>query len=217
MAWYHLMHTDLAPGGPGLPDFQDTADDRRLKAVLDQVKGDDIWGSLGSSLDGELLEKGRNLSGGQRQRLVVARGLARQAPLLILSEPTSALDKNTEGAIADNLVNFRKDLTTLVVTASPLLLRHADYIYVLDEYGRVTGGGTHRQLLDPTAGDLGVQYRHILAEQSGSTDFIPEPGDSNCLDSDLDAAKSKGMIFQQGSATESIPPGDGAHRLGGEY
>src|SRR5690606_29026572 len=95
---------------------------------------------------GELDERGRGLSGGQRQRLVLMRALAADPEVLVLVEPTSAVDAHTEARIAERLGTVREGRTTVVMTASPLLLHHADEVVLLQD-GLVTARGTHADLL----------------------------------------------------------------------
>ncbi|MER5863237.1 ABC transporter ATP-binding protein [Kitasatospora sp. NPDC002040] len=97
-------------------------------------------------LDHEVHDRGSNLSGGQRQRLTLARALAADAGILVLHDPTTAVDAVTEQSIADRLVQLRRGRTTLVVTSSPALLDAADRVLVLAD-GAVTAEGTHRELL----------------------------------------------------------------------
>ena len=91
-------------------------------------------------------ERGRSFSGGQRQRLVLARALLSDAELLVLVEPTSAVDAHTEARIARRLHEARAGRTTVVVTTSPLVLDRADRVVLL-EGGRVVAEGRHRELL----------------------------------------------------------------------
>jgi len=86
------------------------------------------------------------LSGGQRQRLALARTLFVDAPIVILDDPTSAVDAHTEARIASRLKLIRRGMTTVVFTNSPLLLDHTDLaVLVLD--GKVSTTGNHFQLL----------------------------------------------------------------------
>ncbi|MGW2545455.1 ABC transporter ATP-binding protein [Kitasatospora sp. NPDC001574] len=98
-------------------------------------------------LDYEVRDRGSNLSGGQRQRLSLARALAADTEVLVLRDPTTAVDAVTEQLVARNIATLRRGRTTVVITSSPALLDAADRVLVLDG-GVVTAEGTHRRLLD---------------------------------------------------------------------
>ncbi|MER7344758.1 ABC transporter ATP-binding protein [Streptomyces aurantiacus] len=100
-------------------------------------------------LDYGVRDRGANLSGGQRQRLSLARALAADTDVLVLHDPTTAVDAVTEQLIARNVAKLRRGRTTLVITSSPALLDAADRVLVLDD-GAVVAEDTHRNLL---AGD----------------------------------------------------------------
>ncbi len=106
----------------------------------------DVLEALPDGLDTALEERGRQLSGGQRQRLVLARALVADPEVLVLDEPTSAVDAHTEARIADRLHALRAGRTTVVLTTSPLLLDRADVVVLLRD-GVVAATGTHRELL----------------------------------------------------------------------
>ncbi|MFE3579311.1 ABC transporter ATP-binding protein [Streptomyces vinaceus] len=97
-------------------------------------------------MDARITERGRSLSGGQRQRLALARSLATDPEVLVLDEPTSAVDSHTEARIADGITALRSGRTTVVLASSPLLLDRADRV-VLIHGGAVAATGTHRELL----------------------------------------------------------------------
>lgn len=97
-------------------------------------------------LDHVVRDRGANLSGGQRQRLSLARALAADTDVLVLHNPTTAVDAVTEQLVARNVAKSRRGRTTVVITSSPALLDAADRVLVLDE-GVVTAEGTHRNLL----------------------------------------------------------------------
>ncbi|MEU1047584.1 ABC transporter ATP-binding protein [Streptomyces sp. NPDC005897] len=97
-------------------------------------------------LDYAVRDRGANLSGGQRQRLSLARALAADTDVLVLRDPTTAVDAVTEQLIARGVAKLRRDRTTLVITSSPALLDAADRVLVLDE-GVITAEDTHRNLL----------------------------------------------------------------------
>ncbi|MER8002523.1 ABC transporter ATP-binding protein [Streptomyces sp. NPDC095613] len=97
-------------------------------------------------LDYAVRDRGANLSGGQRQRLSLARALAADTDVLVLHDPTTAVDAVTEQLIARNVAKLRHGRTTVVITSSPALLDAADRVLVLDD-GVVTAEDTHRNLL----------------------------------------------------------------------
>ncbi|MBZ4019025.1 ABC transporter transmembrane domain-containing protein [Streptomyces purpurogeneiscleroticus] len=100
----------------------------------------------GDPMHSRITERGRSLSGGQRQRLALARSLVTDPEVLVLDEPTSAVDSHTEARIADGLHALRDGRTTVVLTSSPLVLDRADQVVFLPE-GKVTAVGPHRDLL----------------------------------------------------------------------
>ncbi|WP_333732104.1 ABC transporter ATP-binding protein [Streptomyces sp. IBSBF 3010] len=97
-------------------------------------------------LDYAIRDRGANLSGGQRQRLSLARALAADAEILVLHNPTTAVDAVTEQLIARNIARLRRGRTTVVITSSPAVLDAADRVLVLDD-GLITAEDTHRNLL----------------------------------------------------------------------
>ena len=127
------------------------------------ASAEDIYEALPGGWQGRIDEKGRGLSGGQRQRLALARVLLLDPETLVLVEPTSAVDAHTEARIAERLAELRRGRTTVVVTASPLLLRHADAISVLVD-GREVARGTHDELHDQP------DYRRIISRGMEESD-----------------------------------------------
>ena len=119
------------------------------------ANAEDVYDALPGGWQGVLDERGRGLSGGQRQRVVLARALAAEAPILVLVEPTSAVDAHTEARIAERVAAVRRGRTTVVITVSPLWLHHADRV-VLFEDGRVD---RRRHPRGPAARQPGVPPR----------------------------------------------------------
>ncbi|MCW2814171.1 MAG: yheI 1 [Nocardioides sp.] len=118
----------------------------RLERALATASADDILDALPEGLDSEVTERGRSFSGGQRQRLVLARALTADPEVLVLVEPTSAVDAHTEARIAARLREHRAGRTTVVTTSSPLLLDAVDEVAFLRD-GVVVATGTHADLL----------------------------------------------------------------------
>jgi ATP-binding cassette subfamily B protein len=92
------------------------------------------------------LEPSRELSGGQWQRITAARAFLRDAPMLIMDEPSSALDPRAEHALFQALRDWQGEKTTVLITHRLANITHADLIIVLDR-GRVIESGTHPQLM----------------------------------------------------------------------
>ena len=91
-------------------------------------------------------ERGDTLSGGQRQRIAIARAIIRDAPILLLDEPSAALDPESEELIFQGLSRLMEGRTSITIAHRLATVRHADVIFVLDE-GVICERGTHEQLL----------------------------------------------------------------------
>jgi ATP-binding cassette subfamily C protein CydC len=102
--------------------------------------------SLPEGYDTWIGEQGLRLSGGERQRLAIARAILKDAPILVLDEPTANLDALTERAVMESLRSLMVGRTTLIVTHSLVGLEAADAILVLQS-GRVVQRGRHSELL----------------------------------------------------------------------
>lgn len=120
--------------------------DAAILEALEVANAHDILDALPEGLDAEVDERGRSFSGGQRQRLVLARALLSDPEILVLVEPTSAVDAHTEARIASDLRAARDGRTTVVVTTSPLVLDQADRVVLVVD-GKAVAEGTHRELL----------------------------------------------------------------------
>lgn len=117
-----------------------------LQRALDTASSDDILEALPERLDTIVSERGRSFSGGQRQRLVLVRALTADPEILVLVEPTSAVDAHTEARIASRLRAHRAGRTTIVTSSSPLMLDAVDEVAFL-RGGRVVATGTHGDLM----------------------------------------------------------------------
>jgi ABC-type bacteriocin/lantibiotic exporter with double-glycine peptidase domain len=118
-----------------------------IPEAIEAASANDILDSLdGDGYSAEVVERGRTLSGGQRQRLALARTLFVDSPIVILDDPTSAVDAHTEARIAQRLKKMRGHKTTVIVSNSPLILDHTD-ISALIVNGKVEIVGNHFDLL----------------------------------------------------------------------
>ncbi|WP_424936428.1 MULTISPECIES: ABC transporter ATP-binding protein [Bacteria] len=116
-------------------------------------------------------EEGLSLSGGQRQRLALARAVAAAPKVLVLDDPLSALDVDTEALVEEALRHVLAETTALVVAHRPSTVALADRVALLEQ-GRITAVGTHTELLRSSA-----HYRHVIssleAEEAARTGAIP--------------------------------------------
>ncbi|MFI1970878.1 ABC transporter ATP-binding protein [Streptomyces cinnamoneus] len=137
-------------------------------AALTAARCDDVLASLaqaspdgsGDPLRTRITERGRSLSGGQRQRLTLARSLVTDPEVLVLDEPTSAVDSHTEARVADGVRALRAGRTTVVFSSSPLLLDRADRVVFLRE-GTVAAVGAHEDLVRSNP-----VYRAVVTRQT---------------------------------------------------
>ena len=129
-----------------LGDGLDISGSGDVARALATTSSGDILDALPEGLDSQVAEKGRSFSGGQRQRLVLARVLASDPEVLVLVEPTSAVDAHTEARIAGRLREHRAGRTTVVMSSSPLMLAAVDEVAFL-QGGQVVATGTHNDLL----------------------------------------------------------------------
>ncbi|WP_240777922.1 ABC transporter transmembrane domain-containing protein [Nonomuraea basaltis] len=133
-------------GALGVPK-RNGATDEQVRQALYTACAEDIVEALPDGLDTWVAEAGREFSGGQQQRLRLVRALLADPEVLILVEPTSAVDAHSEARIAERLARSRVGKTTLICTTSPLVLDRTDHVIYVED-GRVLAEGTHRQLLD---------------------------------------------------------------------
>lgn len=136
--------------------------------ALAQASADDS----GDPMRTRITERGRSLSGGQRQRLALARSLVTDPQVLVLDEPTSAVDSHTEAAIADGLRKLRAGRTTVVFASSPLLLDRADEV-VFVPAGTVAAAGVHRELMRSHPAYRAAVTRETDTESTGSESPLP--------------------------------------------
>ncbi|MFC4855136.1 ABC transporter ATP-binding protein [Actinophytocola glycyrrhizae] len=118
--------------------------------ALRAAAAEDIVAAHPDGLDHPVADRGTTLSGGQRQRIGLARALAADPPVLVLRDPTTAVDAMTEERIANGIAELRRAASTVLITASPALLAVADRVVVIAD-GRVAASGTHTELSEVDA------------------------------------------------------------------
>lgn len=149
--------------------------DAALEEALDVAQAHFAY-SLPDGVDTLIGEEGLSLSGGQRQRIALARAIAAKPAVLVLDDPLSALDVNTEVLVEARLRKVLADTTTLIVAHRPSTVALADRVALLED-GRIAAVGTHAELLATNS-----HYRYVIAS------LDPEPRD---LDSELSALEDQ--------------------------
>jgi ATP-binding cassette subfamily C protein CydC len=133
----------------------------QLDMAVKAAQLEELIGRLPDGLDTWVGERGVQLSGGERQRVAVARAVLRNAPLLLLDEPTANLDAVTERRLLDALHQAGAGRSMIVITHRLIGMEDYDEILVL-QHGRAIERGTHAQLLE--AGGLYAQMWHIQSD-----------------------------------------------------
>jgi ABC-type multidrug transport system fused ATPase/permease subunit len=159
----------------------------RLEASIDEVmeaaraaNAHDFIVKLPEGYNTELGERGAKLSGGERQRIAVARAFLKNAPILILDEPTSSIDVKTEEVILDALDRLMIGRTTFMIAHRLSTVRHADVILVMNE-GELIERGSHDELVAlggfySQMQDIQIRTRHRL------TEILPNLGEGDASD-----------------------------------
>jgi ATP-binding cassette, subfamily B, bacterial len=118
-----------------------------IVAAAEAANAHDFIMGLPEQYETVIGERGAKLSGGERQRISVARAFLKDAPILLLDEPTSSIDSKTEAVILDALDRLMEGRTTFMVAHRLSTIRDADQILVVN-HGRVVESGTHEELLE---------------------------------------------------------------------
>ena len=118
----------------------------QIVAAAKQAEAHEFISAMENGYETTIGERGSTLSGGQRQRLALARAFLKDSPILILDEPTAALDTETEAAVLTALRRLREGRTVLIVAHRLVTVRDATEVFVMED-GRIAERGTHDQLL----------------------------------------------------------------------
>jgi ATP-binding cassette subfamily B protein len=122
------------------------AGDEAVRAAAEVAAADEFIAALPDGYDTLLGERGTKLSTGQRQRLSIARAVLKDAPILILDEPTAALDAETELRVLERLAGWGRGRLIFLITHRLSTIRRADQILML-QGGRIAESGTHAELM----------------------------------------------------------------------
>jgi ABC-type multidrug transport system fused ATPase/permease subunit len=154
-----------------------SASEQEIRAAAVAANADEFIQRLPDGYDTSVAERGSTLSGGQKQRIAIARAILRDAPILILDEPTSSLDAASERLVMDALKRAAAGRTTLIIAHRLTTVRLANRIVVLDQ-GRIVEEGRPQQLLA-----LQGKYAHLYHLQ---------------LQVERDTVSNEGVVFESG-------------------
>ena len=133
------IRENIAYGRPDAADIE-------IESAAWAANADEFIQDLEDGYDTVIAERGATLSGGQRQRIAIARALVRNAPILILDEPMTGLDVESEGKVREALDRLMSGKTCISITHDLASIADADLVLLLEE-GRVAALGTHRELV----------------------------------------------------------------------
>ena len=137
------------------------ADDETVKAAAVTACANEFTEALPEGYSTELGERGAKLSTGQRQRISIARAVAKNAPILILDEPTAALDVDTEQEVLERLAEWGRDKVIFLITHRIRTIRRAQQVLFV-EHGTIVEQGDHETLMDYPDG----RYRAFASRES---------------------------------------------------
>jgi ATP-binding cassette, subfamily B, bacterial len=140
----------------GRPDVSGAEADALMREALDIAQAAFVF-DLPDGVDTKVGEEGLSLSGGQRQRLALARAIAARPSVLVLDDPLSALDVDTEARVEEGLRRVLAETTSLIVAHRPSTVTLADRVALM-ENGRITAVGTHSELMATNE-----HYRYVIS------------------------------------------------------
>ena len=139
------------------------ASEEEIVDVASRAEAHQFIEEMPDGYDTLISEDGGNVSGGQRQRLSIARAMLRDAPILILDEPTTGLDAQTAANLSPAMRHLVDGRTTFIIAHNLATIRNADKILLMDR-GRILHQGTHEELLETSP-----EYRELHELQQGGT------------------------------------------------
>jgi ABC-type multidrug transport system fused ATPase/permease subunit/aminoglycoside phosphotransferase (APT) family kinase protein len=199
-----------------------------IEAAARMANAHDFIMAMPDGYSTHLGERGSTLSGGQRQRLAIARAFIRRAPILILDEPTTGLDRESAQSVIGALRDLMRGTTTIVISHDPGLIRCADRVLVISG-GRIVEAGRHETLLE-SGGPYAALYARDVVLSGGTNGRVRSanqrmargtdtdgnlldrlrvrlPGLEEALDVDLMADRIRHLLLNRDAAIEGVSVG----------
>jgi ABC-type multidrug transport system fused ATPase/permease subunit len=192
----------------------ESATREQIEEAARRANAHDFIEALPDGYDTEIGERGANLSGGQRQRIAIARAFIRNAPILVLDEPTTGLDADSTRLVVGALRTLMRGTTTIIISHDPVLVRCADRVLLVED-GGIAEDGTHAQLVTAGGHYADLLLRWSDHDRGAHEETVDEPVGHPSVRDILERMRTEGHLpTPRRRAPEQAPPTGGGSNGG---
>jgi ATP-binding cassette, subfamily B, bacterial len=192
----------------------ESATREQIEEAARRANAHDFIEALPNGYDTEIGERGANLSGGQRQRIAIARAFIRNAPILVLDEPTTGLDADSTRLVVGALRTLMRGTTTIIISHDPVLVRCADRVLLVED-GGIAEDGTHAQLVTAGGHYADLLLRWSDHDRGAHEETVDEPVGHPSVRDILERMRTEGHLpTPRRRAPEQAPPTGGGSNGG---